>query len=141
MLNSTTPLLLATFTLLAACGGTPTDDVHSEKPGAYASVEIASLDIGGLKTHLALLKAEIETAGDTAAFGQMHYLEVALTETLNALISLLPSDSTSEASALIEKIKPLAIKLHLAGHDRNASIGQKVSVALSKQIDELLALL
>ncbi len=135
------PFLFAPFALFPSGCGTQETDVHDEPAGAYAAVEVAALDLAGIKAHLLTLKAEIERATEQADFGQMHYLEVALTATLDALGTELPEDVKASADPLIAEIRPMAIKLHVAGHDRNASISRKVGAALSKQIDELTQLI
>ncbi len=132
---------IATLTLLSGCGAPEKADIHDQPAPAYTTVDVSAMELEGLTAHLKTLKTEIERSTQTQAFGEMHYQEVALTATLNALSPLLPENSKTQTETLIAEIKPIAIKLHIAGHDQTATIAKKIGEKLSSQIDQLLGLL
>lgn len=131
-------LALALATLfLAACAESPYDDVHAapRESQPWENIDLAPLSTPEIIAHLQVLGAAVTQhteAGDTIEF---HHLEVAINAALDALQPQLADKP--EALATIESLKPLAIKLHVAGHDSNVAMGKKLAAPINNYINKL----
>ncbi|MDQ8201622.1 hypothetical protein [Pelagicoccus sp. SDUM812003] len=129
--------LLSAVLLLGACAESPYDDVHSQprETKAWETADIVSFDQPTLVAHLQMLSDEAVKAADAGEAVEFHHLEVAITA---ALVQLEKNASgNAEALATIESIKPLAVKLHIAGHDGNVVMGAKLAAAISDLVSKL----
>ncbi|EDY84839.1 hypothetical protein VDG1235_4472 [Verrucomicrobiia bacterium DG1235] len=126
--------LLATATvalLLGGCAESPYDDVHAapREIQAWENADISDYDKSQLLVHLNMLADESQKAAAAAAYVEFHHLEVALTPTLEALE--IKAAGNEKALATIGVLKPLATKLHLAGHDGNVPMGTKLAASIA----------
>lgn len=120
--------------VFAGCSGT-SDDPHAapRDTKAWEQVDVSSMGQDQLLAHFSLLADETARAAAAGEAIEFHHLEVAMTATLVALEGKAPGNEA--ALQTIATLKPLAIKLHLAGHDGNVAMGVK----LSKTFTELSA--
>ena len=122
---------------LTGCGGGDSYDVH-DKPRttqAWENMDLSGKSSEQLLVHIQTLAEAAKTSAAAGEYAEFHHLEVAMTPALEALAS--QSATKPDALATIESIKPLAIKLHHAGHDANVGQGQKLSDAISKLVEKL----
>lgn len=131
---------LALFSLLAFSLAGCADnsyDVHDapRETQDWETVNLTGKDSQQLLAHLQTLANTAQTAALAGAYVEFHHLEVAMTPALEALAAQVADKPA--ATATIETLKPLAIKLHHAGHEANISQGAKLSDAIAKLLTQL----
>ncbi len=129
-------LILLTCAALALCSCSKREmDTHAmpREAKAYESIDAATLSKADLIAHLETILSEINAAANAGTSTEFHHLEAALTPTLDALEALASKQGNQAALKEIAMLKPIAIKLHQAGHDNNAKMGTKLAAAISKQ--------
>ncbi len=137
-------LITASMAMAALTGcGQSAPDVHDEardtKP--YETVELKQLDLEQIVQHLNTLLEETESATNDRKFGEMHHLEIALTSAIERLSEILPEDKQEQAYPIIQDLKTIASKFHIAGHDRNETMARKASDQLRLKANQLIAYL
>lgn len=132
-------LVIASAAILSSCGK-PAVDMHAapRETKAYEAVDAATLGKPELLTHLSVLITEINAATTASETLEFHHLESALTPTLEALEKIAVVENDTGNMAAITSLKPLAIQLHVAGHDSNAVMGTKLASAIEKLAAQLL---
>lgn len=133
-------LIIAAAVTLNSCGEPPAD-MHAapRETKAYEAVDAAALGKTELLAHFSILVSEINAATAASETLEFHHLESALTPTLEALEKIATAENNAGTLAAITSLKPLAIKLHVAGHNSNATMGTKLALAIEKQAAKLLA--
>lgn len=123
---------IASILLATGCSNAPQDDVHSapRDTQTWENIDLSGFDQAQLLAHLNRLAGEATNAAATGQSIEFHHLEVAITPTLEALET--KADGKPKALETLALIKDLAVKLHIAGHDGNVSIGVKLSAKITE---------
>lgn len=122
---------------LSGCADSDSYDVHAvpRETQTWENVDLSGKTTEQLLAHLKILTETAKTSAQAGEYIEFHHLEVAMTPALEALAA--QSTNNPAAQATIESIKPLATKLHIAGHDGNVTQGEKLSAAISKLVEKL----
>ena len=91
--------------------------------------------------HFARLLEISDTAIQEGQTTELHYIELAMTETLNQIEQALGPEAAARESvaARIDSLRGLALRLHDAGHDGSVPLAANVQQAMRNAFAELKA--